>query len=190
MCWSVEDSSQIARFMGPTWGPPGSCRPQLGPMLAPWTLLSGLSHTVCKYSLEEQHCIPLKQSRWYSVSVPPTHPSHCLLVLRMFTDNVFPCCRGEACFWLVARTPMYYCWWSHDSWNRDQLYVTLLLALLCSQGYQSNYNGYRNVDNSPSDKTSTGSVQSYCVTSETAWISNGHQILRNSLGLDPWLMKK
>ena len=28
--------------MGPTWGPPGSCRPQMGPMLAPWTLLPGL----------------------------------------------------------------------------------------------------------------------------------------------------
>ena len=34
-------TSQIAKFMGPTWGPPGSCRPQIGPMLAPWTLLSG-----------------------------------------------------------------------------------------------------------------------------------------------------
>ena len=34
-------SSQIAKFMGPTWGPPGSCRPQMGPMLAPKTLLSG-----------------------------------------------------------------------------------------------------------------------------------------------------
>ena len=33
--------SQIARFMGPTWGPPGSCRPQMGPILAPWTLLWG-----------------------------------------------------------------------------------------------------------------------------------------------------
>ena len=32
---------QIARFMGSTWGQPGSCRPQMGPMLAPWTLLSG-----------------------------------------------------------------------------------------------------------------------------------------------------
>ena len=31
--------SQIARFMGATWGPPGSCRPQIGPVLAPWTLL-------------------------------------------------------------------------------------------------------------------------------------------------------
>ena len=26
--------------MGPTWGPPGSCRPQMGLMWAPWTLLS------------------------------------------------------------------------------------------------------------------------------------------------------
>ena len=32
--------TQIATFMGPTWGPPGSCRPQMGLMLAPWTLLS------------------------------------------------------------------------------------------------------------------------------------------------------
>ena len=28
--------------MRSTWGPPGSCRPQMGPMMAPWTLLSGL----------------------------------------------------------------------------------------------------------------------------------------------------
>ena len=33
--------TQIAKLMGPTWGPPGSCRPQMGPMLAPRTLLSG-----------------------------------------------------------------------------------------------------------------------------------------------------
>ena len=35
-------TSQIAKFMGPTRGPPGSCRPQMGPMLAPWTLLLGM----------------------------------------------------------------------------------------------------------------------------------------------------
>ena len=32
---------QIARFMGPACGPPGSCRPHMGPMLVLWTLLSG-----------------------------------------------------------------------------------------------------------------------------------------------------
>ena len=31
---------EIGKFMRPTWGPPGSYRPQMGPMLAPWTLLS------------------------------------------------------------------------------------------------------------------------------------------------------
>ena len=31
----------LARFMGPTWGPSGADRTQVGPMLAPWTLLSG-----------------------------------------------------------------------------------------------------------------------------------------------------
>ena len=34
-------NTQIVKFMGPTWGPPGTCRLQMGPMLAPWTLLSG-----------------------------------------------------------------------------------------------------------------------------------------------------
>ena len=32
----------IARFMWPTWGPPGADRTQVGPMWATWTLLSGL----------------------------------------------------------------------------------------------------------------------------------------------------
>ena len=34
---------QIAKLMGPTWGPPGSCRSQMYPMLAPWTLSHSLS---------------------------------------------------------------------------------------------------------------------------------------------------
>ena len=43
--------SQIAKFIEPTWGPPGSCRPQMGSMLAPWTLLSGLISLCGIYSL-------------------------------------------------------------------------------------------------------------------------------------------
>ena len=37
---------QIARLMGPTWGTPGADRTQVGPMLAPWTLLS---RTLCTH---------------------------------------------------------------------------------------------------------------------------------------------
>ena len=40
---------QIAKFMGPTWGPPASCRPQVGPMWAPWTLLQGGSVSALHY---------------------------------------------------------------------------------------------------------------------------------------------
>ena len=50
--------SQIAKFMGPTWGPPGSCRPQMGPMLATWTLLSGVLMNKAKLKPCSKHCSP------------------------------------------------------------------------------------------------------------------------------------
>ena len=37
-----EKGSLIARFMGLTWGPSRADRTHVGPMLAPWTLLSGV----------------------------------------------------------------------------------------------------------------------------------------------------
>ena len=42
---ATSQTSLIARFMGPTWGPSGDNRTQVGPMLAPWTFLSGLGCT-------------------------------------------------------------------------------------------------------------------------------------------------
>ena len=50
---------QITKFMGPTWGPPGSCRPQMGSMLAPWTLQSGTISTISRVSRT-------KQMWWYN----------------------------------------------------------------------------------------------------------------------------
>ena len=44
-------ASQIAKFMGPTCGPPGSCRPQMGPMLSPWALLSGILRLIDQYNV-------------------------------------------------------------------------------------------------------------------------------------------
>ena len=60
--------------MGPTWGPPGSCRPQVGPMTAPWTLLSGTlplcptdpeykpSHTRCRHYVT---CAFINYMEWH-----------------------------------------------------------------------------------------------------------------------------
>ena len=47
LCWfwlwycDIMIIPQITKFLGPTWCPLGCCRPQMDPMLAPWTLLSG-----------------------------------------------------------------------------------------------------------------------------------------------------
>ena len=38
--FTISITAPIARFMGPTWGSSGATRTQMGPMLAPWTLLS------------------------------------------------------------------------------------------------------------------------------------------------------
>ena len=52
----------IARFMGPTWGPPGADRTHVGPMWATWALLSGISLT-----LNSQNTSPIKGELWVSI---------------------------------------------------------------------------------------------------------------------------
>ena len=42
---TIMSQSLIARFMGPIWSPSEADRTQMGPMWAPWTLLSGVSPT-------------------------------------------------------------------------------------------------------------------------------------------------
>ena len=60
-------ATQIARFMGPAWGPPGSCRPQMGPMLAPCTLLSG--NALGPVSIIMDH------NRWHYAMIVAIHGS-------------------------------------------------------------------------------------------------------------------
>ena len=58
--------AQIARFMGPTWGPPGPCRPQMGPRLARWTLLSGynLRKNATQISYDPQYTNSTPHAWW------------------------------------------------------------------------------------------------------------------------------
>ena len=65
-------SPLIARFMGPTWGPSGAVRTQVGPMLAPWTLLSG--------TLRNFSCISILL-RHMSIMV--------FQITRLFFNNLF-----------------------------------------------------------------------------------------------------
>ena len=76
--------TQISKFMGPTWGPPGSCRPQTDPMLAPWTLLSGkvyrgdyFSHARLNYRsiymyINHNHCLIVLWCSCISVGIKGT----------------------------------------------------------------------------------------------------------------------
>ena len=54
--------------MGPTWGPPGSCRPQMGPMLAP-----------CKWSASWYIASSLQWRHNERDSVSNQQPHDCLL---------------------------------------------------------------------------------------------------------------
>ena len=76
--------TQIAKVMGPTWVPPGSCRPQLGPMLASWTLISG----------KLMFCVSVSHTWWYAVvlsngivllapSIFPVYSVNCWQLVKM-----------------------------------------------------------------------------------------------------------
>ena len=68
----------IARFMGPTWGPSGADRTQVGPMLAPWTLLSGLQ---LSYRLWNRKCSSVF---WHN---PGIHTPHKVQRYPYFGDS-------------------------------------------------------------------------------------------------------
>ena len=52
LCYDITILTQIARFTWPTWGPSGADRTQVGPMLAPWTFLSGHLSLSLSYKIE------------------------------------------------------------------------------------------------------------------------------------------
>ena len=47
--------------MGPTWGPSGANRTQVGPIVAPWTLLSG--YALCEYKVISEFYDPCCSAR-------------------------------------------------------------------------------------------------------------------------------
>ena len=62
--WAIDIHTQVAKFMWTTWGSPGSCRPQVGPMLA---------HEPC-YEGGDRHFVSV--STWYPViSATPAPPT-------------------------------------------------------------------------------------------------------------------
>ena len=82
----------IARFMGPTWGPSGADRTQVGPMLAPWTFLSG-SALVQGTNRYLKQCWPcsimlydITRSQWVTLNTLRLRQNGCHLA-----DDIFKC---------------------------------------------------------------------------------------------------
>ena len=69
----------IARFMGPTWGPYGAGRTQVGPMLAPWTLLSGTP--------DRPHSLTSFGTRLYRLSSPSGVHGNAFCCMNPAYDN-------------------------------------------------------------------------------------------------------
>ena len=66
----IQMVSLIARFMGPTWGPSGADRTQVGPRWAPWTLLSEMLPNKYQLLCNPVHrCRALTQAfQWFHTS--------------------------------------------------------------------------------------------------------------------------
>ena len=69
-----------SKVMWPTWGPPWSCRPQVGPTLAPWTLLSGIWSETSVRLHKCRRANPTKHGEIYHMDLP-----------RMITTTIYIC---------------------------------------------------------------------------------------------------
>ena len=116
--------TQIAKLMGPTWGPTGSCRPQMGPMLALWTLLSqyGFSWVLhatswCHKTIEKTKLFSRNLNQFNTTRVNPCIKKNTLIHLRII--------RGHQCInliltWLYINNLLYV----HDSLRGTLDFVT------------------------------------------------------------------
>ena len=118
--------AQISKFMKPTWGPPGSCRPQMGPMLAPRTLLSGgpcwlpcIQWRVYELSVEQHLAspvamVPRGSSDWRHSCRSPAEitrllqKTSCVVYTLLFgvecqtSINTMIMITGRLCLWYLA----------------------------------------------------------------------------------------
>ena len=72
--------SLITKFMGPKWGLSGADRTQMGPMLAPWTLLSGLGDSIRRHRSGSV----LVQVMAFFLTAPSHYINQCWLTIKVF----------------------------------------------------------------------------------------------------------
>ena len=124
----MSDNTQIAKFMRPTWGPPGSCRSQMGPMLAPWTCYQG-SSLQCNGS-----CHSLSTCGKMAL-YPKTNTASCLVPLQEGpapgTFLHFSRCGKK--YWTTTVLLMSFIWTSYDALTQSStsVYWRKLKFVIC-----------------------------------------------------------
>ena len=103
----------IARFMGPTWGPSGAVRTQVGPMLAPWSLLSVLFYIPA--SAEQANALMDNQP----------------FVIISHAWHTIWCMEGILGVWVCQQLPM--------SFLNCQVTWYLKLIALCENNFRNTY---------------------------------------------------
>ena len=92
-CEGMIMTPQTAKFMGLTWGPAGSCRSQMGPMLAPWTLRAG---TILQ--MPRQHCCCCCISKMIRVLEVQKRS-----LLQAAISLTYIWCTGRICDWIASK---------------------------------------------------------------------------------------
>ena len=141
-------TSLIAKFMGPTWGPHGSCRPQMDPMLAPWTFLSGMlkisvikmhkkmpiqndSHVFQGPIAMRQQCHHCSFGHWIlmdnmaSMAVLLVYYRHC----NMESKNTPPW-NEKSSYFFMHQTPFFYPTWEHEIFQKHVTIVNTYMVSL------------------------------------------------------------
>ena len=90
-----------SRFMGPTWCPPGSCRPQMGPMMAQWTLLYGYLQRFPRHHRRYQHDFQFST----------------VYLAQIFDPEFLYASHFSSCCWRWWWRLCFCCW----CWGRDRL---------------------------------------------------------------------
>ena len=120
--------------MGPTWGPPGSCQPQMGRMWAPWTLLSWIISihynllnmnmwlNVC-YLFQLHNTLPLKvhsssyRHQWYCSKIYPYQAPHSFPMISTVNESK-DLSMKLTLLWFIQMCYLWYSLeWSHNGRN-------------------------------------------------------------------------
>ena len=98
--------------MGPTCGPPGSCRPQMGPMLVPWTLLSGCIHLRANACLLIRWMFFLLSDSSNDMATPRSTQRLLLKdwLIKQLDNNVYSSCK-----WVDRDQMTFFVPWMHQS---------------------------------------------------------------------------